>query len=226
MDHVLDNPVWNALNSGNKHLSVGDDFVRVFPEDVSPFVGLKEQNESNFKLLYDMVPESRTVAVVTAKDITVPDQWKIIYKTQLWQMTCTVPQQPLATPPELVPLTDANIPAMLELTALTNPGPFYQRTIDFGNYYGIFDGDKLIAMAGHRLSIDQYTEISAVCTHPDHNGKGYGKLLMNFQKQFIYSLGRVPMLHVRNDNFNAIKLYESLGFAKRAEMTIQIIKKR
>ena len=48
---------------------------------------------------------------------------------------------------------------MLALTKLTNPGPFAPRTIDFGHYYGVFDGDKLVAMAGQRLHIHEYTEI-------------------------------------------------------------------
>ena len=34
----------------------------------------------------------------------------------------------------LTPLTHVDVPAMLQLVELTHPGPFFQRTIEFGGY--------------------------------------------------------------------------------------------
>ena len=104
---------------------------------------------------------------------------------------------------------------MIELTALTKPGPFSTRTHELGAYFGIREGSKLVAMAGERLKVPGYTEVSAVCTHPDHNGKGYARVLMIEVMRVIRERGETPFLHVRQDNERAIALYERLGFIKR-----------
>ena len=79
---------------------------------------------------------------------------------------------------------------MIELTALTKPGPFGTRTHELGLYVGIRDQGRLVAMAGERLKVPGYTEISAVCTHPDHVGKGYAAALMAEVMQRIRERGR------------------------------------
>ena len=48
-------------------------------------------------------------------------------------------------------LTEADVPEMLALTKLTEPGPFLPRTIELGSYFGIHDAGSLVAMAGERL---------------------------------------------------------------------------
>jgi predicted GNAT family acetyltransferase len=106
-------------------------------------------------------------------------------------------------------------PDMVALTALTKPGPFGTRTHELGAYIGIRFQGKLIAMAGERLKIPGYTEVSAVCTHPDHLGKGYARILMSEIMRRIRDRGETPFLHVRRDNSRAIALYERLGFQAR-----------
>jgi predicted GNAT family acetyltransferase len=129
------------------------------------------------------------------------------------------------TQTELVTLTDEHIPQMLALTALTNPGPFAERTIDFGHYQGIFDGDKLVAMAGQRLHPGNYAEISAVCTHPDYLGRGYARQLLLQQVQRIKANDETPFLHVRDDNERAINVYKSLGFETRTAIYFYVLTK-
>jgi predicted GNAT family acetyltransferase len=115
---------------------------------------------------------------------------------------------------------------MLALTKLTNPGPFVEKTIDFGHYRGVFEGDQLVAMAGQRLHIFDYAEISAVCTHPDHLGRGYARQLLLHHIHRIRAASKIPFLHVRYDNYRAIKVYESLGFSKRTELFFYILQKK
>ena len=74
---------------------------------------------------------------------------------------------------------------------------------------------KLVAMAGERLKIPGYTEVSAVCTHPEHTGHGYARILMAEVMRRIVGRGETPLLHVREDNGRAIELYERLGFTRR-----------
>jgi predicted GNAT family acetyltransferase len=118
----------------------------------------------------------------------------------------------------LVPLQSRHVDEMTALAKLTKPGPFNKRTIEFGHYYGIFENDKLAAMTGQRLHVYNYTEVSAVCTHPDSLGKGYAAALVKHQLDIICSNGQIPFLHVRTDNDRAIALYERLGFAQNGAM--------
>jgi predicted GNAT family acetyltransferase len=118
---------------------------------------------------------------------------------------------------QIVELGVGDSPEMLELTALTKPGPFGPRTHELGYYVGIRDGGKLVAMAGERMKVPGHTEVSAVCTHPDHLGKGYAAALMKEVMRSIRERAEIPFLHVRSDNSRAIAIYERLGFSKRWE---------
>ncbi|MGA8153125.1 MAG: GNAT family N-acetyltransferase [Terriglobales bacterium] len=118
-------------------------------------------------------------------------------------------------PPEFVALTESDVPAMLALTELTKPGPFNRRTREMGDYFGIREDEKLVAMAGERMRVPGYTEISAVCTHPDHLGLGYARALITLLIGRILDRVERPFLHVRPENVRAVALYERLGFEKR-----------
>jgi predicted GNAT family acetyltransferase len=114
---------------------------------------------------------------------------------------------------------------MMELTALTKPGPFGRRTHELGTYLGIRRDGKLIAMAGERMKIPGYTEVSAVCTHPRHTGHGYARILMTEIMRRILGRGETPFLHVREDNTRAIELYRRLGFSERARLHLAVLRK-
>jgi len=225
MDHVLDNPAWNAMVSFNSGLAVGHNEVRYFPETVSPFAGLRKPGYDSLTELFEMLPANRITATVTASALDIPSSWKTLFQASLLQMTAGNFRSPEITNYEIVALGKEHVPLMISLTKLTNPGPFAERTIEFGNYTGIFNSGELVAMAGHRLHPFNYIEISAVCTHPEHGGKGYGKALVATQAEQILSGGHIPFLHTRRDNTTAIKLYEQLGFTVRSEMMFYVIQK-
>lgn len=225
MEHVLDNPGWNALISGNKHLAHGNDQVKYFTPDVSPFIGLSEKSDQQFKMLHDIITHDSPIVFITNIVTEIPKNWEVLNPIKTFQMIYNSPVDPAGVDIELVPLTDEHIPQMLELTKLTNPGPFAQRTIDFGHYYGVFDGSKLVAMAGQRMHIGEYAEISAVCTHPDYLGRGYARQLLLSHIHRIRAAKNIPILHVRTDNHRALKVYEGLGFKARAIMYFNVIQK-
>ncbi|MDB5270642.1 MAG: hypothetical protein JWP58_3682 [Hymenobacter sp.] len=227
MAHVLDNPVWNALISGNKHLDAGSAEVKCFAGDVSPFAGFETFTPQAFALLHARVPAGRLLGVVSPVPLAIPARWEVVQRMAVLQM---VQERPPAAGawagPLPVPLGPAHVPAMLALTKQTNPGPFFPTTIAFGHYEGIFEGNELVAMAGQRMNPTPYAEISAVCTHPDHLGRGYAGQLIQRQARRIVSAAGTPFLHVKADNTRAIKLYEHLGFVARKEMSFYIIQKK
>jgi predicted GNAT family acetyltransferase len=225
MQHILDNPIWNALTSGNKTFSIGNDRAKYFKRDVSPFAAIATNSAENFNILYELLPANTVVAVFKPGEMEFPEPWEIIDAIPVLQMVHERSALPAVADIEFITLQDEHIPAMLALTQLTNPGPFFNRTIDFGNYYGIFEGDELVAMTGRRMQPLPYMEVSAVCNHPDHLGKGYASRLIQHQVQLIQADGGIPFLHVKTTNVNAIKLYEKLGFVTRKEMCICAIKK-
>ena len=225
MEHPLDNPAWNASITGNQNLAEGTDTVKCFLPDVSPFAGMIQNTPENFAALYDIVQPKRTIAVFSTGDYEIPKPWRIVNPKKCLQMVFENPAPPAVTDLEFTPLNDEHIPAMLALTKLTNPGPFFARTIDFGNYFGIFIGHQLVAMAVRRLQPLPYMEVSAVCNHPDHLGKGYASRLIMHQVRLIKAAGCTPFLHVLQSNANAIKVYEKLGFVTRTAMNICAIAK-
>jgi predicted GNAT family acetyltransferase len=225
MSHILDNPFYNALISKNQELSDGDEQVRVLHIDVGPFVGMNEISQRNFDQLYNMIPDNRVIVVVTKDEIEISDNWNIIRNMRLYQMVCNNLQVRVPLNHILTMLNESHVPLMVELTALTNPGPFGERTIKFGDYFGVFADGILVAMAGIRASVGPYREVSAVCTHPDYVGKGYATALILRVMNLIVEQGCIPYLHVRKDNINAIKVYQRLGFVSRQEMVFNIIQK-
>ena len=225
MSHSLNNPIWNALISGNSQFATGTESIKYFPENVAPFVGLQHLNVQSTDLLYDIFSAERVAVIITAEEVETSEKWEVIHEDMLFQMT----GEKLNfrnTELEISTLDTSNVPDMLALTKLTNPGPFSERTIEFGHYKGIMADGKLVAMAGRRTHVNEYIEISAVCTHPSHLGKGYaGTLLLDVAQQIIAD-GCIPYLHVRQNNESAVKLYEKLGFKVRADMRVKVIKKR
>jgi len=223
MLHLLDNPIWNGLISGNDHLANGTGEVRYFDKEVSPLIGMKEYSRDNFDTLHQLITEERNLVTLTAFAVTVPPQWQLIRSVKILQMVFngTAPTRD----EQFTPLQTQHVPAMLALTKLTNPGPFAERTIEFGNYEGIFVDNELAAMAGQRTQPRPYIEVSAVCTHPDHHGKGYAGKLIVSQIQQITAQSCIPFLHVRSDNYTAIKLYQKLGFDIRTEIHFNTIRK-
>ena len=112
---------------------------------------------------------------------------------------------------------------MVALAELTHPGPFAASTVELGGYLGVRRGGRLVAMAGRRLQLPGWIEISAVCTHPDHRGQGLARLLIAAVDAAIRQQGHRAFLHAIHQNTTAIELYRQLGFTTRADMTFTVV---
>lgn len=226
MNDLLHNPVFNALSSGDKRLSFGNDRVKYFDLEVSPFAGFEHDNTNGFAELLATLPAGRPMLYAKPEPITEPEGWKIVDGIKGIQFAYAGKGEFEPVAHTIVPLTEQYVDEMIALVQLTKPGPFGKRTIDFGYYHGIFSGNKLVAMTGQRMHVGDYTELSAVCTHPDYSGKGYAAALMQHQLQIILRQGKQPFLHVRGDNQRAIDLYRRLGFRETRPMHFYFMTRR
>jgi ribosomal protein S18 acetylase RimI-like enzyme len=226
VEDILDNPVYNALLSGDAQLGFGTGQVRWFDEQVSPFAGFPEEYNKGFDDLYNLLPPERNILYATPQLIKEPEGWQLLAEIKGLQFIYTGGPTPGDHSLKLIALKKENVEEMVQLAALTKPGPFGTRTIEFGHYFGIFENGQLASMTGQRMHVGNYTEISAVCTHPDYLGKGYAAALMKHQLNLILRQGQVPFLHVREDNTRAIALYERLGFEVNRGMNFYFMKRK
>jgi len=226
MTHILDNPVWHALHTGNRTIAREENDINYYQTKISPFVGLKENNEEQLRTLYQQAKDE-AIAIVSTRELEFMDNWKVQQVIPVYQMVYQVMKEHKAydLPLHARALSDQDIPQMLALTQLTKPGPFLERTIDFGHYQGIFEDGQLVAMAGQRMNPTPYAEISAICTHPNYLGRGYARQLMSSQIKRIIETDGIPFLHVATENERAIGIYESMGFEKRSFLYVYILKK-
>jgi predicted GNAT family acetyltransferase len=190
------------------------------------FAGLPSYDATNLKYLYSLCQPGQRVILFPPAELEIGDGWSILNNRALLQMVCVSYPIHLDGKVEIKALGEKDIPAMLELTELTKPGPFVTRTIDFGGYFGIFEGERLVSMAGKRLSPDPYVELSAVCTHPDFLGKGLAAKVIQRVIEDIREEGKTPFLHVYPENTPAIAVYSRLGFQPRAMLRVYLLEKK
>ena len=221
-DHPLDNPAWAALSSHHDDLSLVRGRARRYRPDVSVFAAVDVFDERAWSDLADLVGPSQQAVILRGKLPHLPSGWREVLRLgghQYWLRAEDLVELPDVGPRRL---TDDDVPAMLELVALTTPGPFLPRTIEMGRYHGVVDGGRLLAMAGERFHLDGFTEISAVCTHPDARGRGLASSVTHHVARGILERDERPFLHVARGNDGARRIYEALGFTERRTVDFAI----
>ncbi|MDF2157247.1 GNAT family N-acetyltransferase [Algoriphagus sp. CAU 1675] len=228
MNSPLDNPIWNALNTSEIDKNIGTDKIAFFDPEIAPFIGLAKWDEAHQQHLLECGPENRNWFLLIAERVDFLDKFEIGFTTPTFQLTCQPSdfKQVKSEEIEIQALNPSHVDEMIELTALTKPGPFTKRTIEFGNYHGIFEGGKLVAMGGERMHLDEFTEVSAICTHPDYLGKGYGAHIVSHLTESILQKGKIPFLHARQTNLRAINVYKRIGYEIRSEIIFYMFRKK
>jgi ribosomal protein S18 acetylase RimI-like enzyme len=217
----FDNPAYASLCGSHAQLAQVRGRARRYPADVAPFLALPSPpTAQDWRDAAELVAPGTYVAGRYGGD-ELPDGWRAVQAFDLVQM---IEEAVIgADCAEAVPLGSADVPEMLELVAQTEPGPFLTRTIELGDYVGIRREGKLVAMAGERFHLDGWTEISAVCTMPDHRGQGLASQLMSALIAGIRRRSERAFLHVMSTNTGAIRLYEELGFRVQQTATLTVV---
>jgi GNAT superfamily N-acetyltransferase len=228
--HPLDNVIWKALTTRQAEFAQSFGQARRFVPEISPVGGFCEATQEGYESLAGLLDRRATVGLFLQMPYRERAGWTLIAGAPMPEMVYEGGNDALSRPtsesdPEIVELSAADSPDMMTLTTLTKPGPFSQRTHELGTYLGIRCDGKLIAMAGERLKVPGYTEVSAICTHPEHTGHGYARILTTEVMQRILSRGETPFLHVRGDNVRAIELYQRLGFRQRVLLHFAVLRK-
>ena len=222
-DFVLDNPAWHALNSNHAHFAIGDGLAKRYPADISPIAAIAAVDTASLRDLAAIFAPGEMLVVGGNELPPDPAGWTLNMKFPLIQMVSEQPPVAAETSETILTLSAADVPDMLALIDLTHPGPFLPRTVELGHYIGIRKDGKLIAMAGERMFPPGYREISAVCTHPDAQGKGLAALLVTHLALENWNRGVIPFLHVSPENTRARTLYQRLGFRQRVEAQLLVI---
>jgi ribosomal protein S18 acetylase RimI-like enzyme len=218
---LLDNPVYAALCGAHARFAQVSGRARRYPVDVAPFLGLPSPpSAEDWRDAAGLVAPGTYVAVRYG-GAELPDGWQAVDAFDLMQM---IGERVTGVDcPDVISLGAADVPQMLELVAQTEPGPFLARTIELGDYLGIRCNGALVAMAGERFHLDGWTEISAVCTHPDHRGRGLASQLTRALIARIQRRSQRVFLHVLSTNTGAIRLYEELGFRIRETAALTVV---
>ena len=220
--HPLDRPVWRALTERQSHLARGGPAAVRLDPHYGPFAAPADASPLSLAALVDLIPEAAAIAVIDAADFPTPAGTRLATAEPLAQMTATF-LKIRDVRFDIVPLTEDDAADMLALAGLTQPGPFAVRTHQLGDFVGVKIADRLVAMTGERMKPNGFTEVSAVCTHPDHRGQGYAAALTGVVAARILARGEIPFLHVLPHNTGAIAVYEKLGFALRRQMALRVL---
>jgi len=223
--HPLDRPIWSALTTRQQNLAEGGARARRFPVAIGPFADLVDMSAQSFAELAAMMSGSEISVLFTPDAVTAPDDFKVLLADTGEQMIGT-PAESMLAGVDIVTLGAADVPDMLALTELTKPGPFSARTHELGTFLGIKVDGQLVAMTGERMKPGNYTEMTAVCVHPSHRGRGYAQALLGAVARQIEARGEAPFLHVFSNNESAIALYRRQGMEIRRRLHVTVLQKR
>jgi predicted GNAT family acetyltransferase len=221
--HVLDRAVWSSLGGRQSDLALTRGRAIRFAPDYGLFAATPDDSDESLADLAALIAAHGDVGVFGLDEPRAPPGTAATLRGAVVQMVAAGPVDPPATSFRFTDLADADAAEMLALARLTEPGPFFARTHQLGPFVGVKQDDRLVAMAGERMRPDGFTEVSAVCTHPDHRGHGYAAALSRIVAARIQARGDTPFLHAYESNTAAISVYRGLGFSLRQQLAVALL---
>lgn len=222
MSRVPADVFWQAFTGDQSSYAVGHGGTQRFAPGFSAIAGFADLADPDLEIL-------RSISSVGDRIYTDgwagshDSHWEIVRETRMWKMVFERPLPVEEEGADIVRLNASHAQQAVELAVLTNPGPFGLRTIELGDYFGIFDRERLVAMAGERVQCGSLRELSGVCTHPDYVGRGYAARLSNKVIRLQMLRGQTSFLHVISTNEGAMRLYRKLGYVEELESVVRLI---
>ncbi len=222
MKALLDNIMWNCLSGPQARFASGAGAVRRYAPGFSPIIGCRDPERPDFaELEKHCAPGDYFYVDIWSG--SAPAGWRIDKEAHMFKMVWEAPMPADDPAPDAVVLRPEHAAQAVELATLTNPGPFGIRTPELGEYFGYFDGERLIAMAGERMEVANLREISGICTHPDFQGRGLARKLTLKLVRREMQRGLTPYLHVLSHNTGARALYTKMGFRDYLETVVRVV---
>lgn len=218
MSHPLDNPVWHALAGPHRRFALGSGRARRYPGEVCSFAAVEAADAGAYADLARLLAPGSEARLMRRHAEALPPGWTESRDWPLLQMVAPAFDGRQLDGPEPRVLGPQDAAAAMALVELAQPGPFGARTLEMGRYIGLDEDGELVALAGERMSLDGWVELSAICTHPRVRGRALAELLMRRLMRDAFARGQTPFLHVLPANEPAIALYRRLGFGVRAEI--------
>lgn len=222
MKALLDNIIWHSLTDRQQCFAEGAGGARRYAHGFSPIAGFADPDDPRLDDLAPYLAPGEHLYCERWKG-RAPSGWRVHDERLMRKLVWEAPMPERDEAPEARALGAEHAQQALALAELTQPGPFGPRTIELGDYYGYFEGDRLVAMAGERMHAQRLREISGVCTHPDFLGRGYARKLMLKLLRNELQRGQLPFLHVMSDNPRALSLYRRMGFSYYREVVVRVI---
>ena len=222
----LDSPAWNALTSVQQTFATGTAHVKRYRRGILPFAACEPGYENEMGALAAMVQPGEIFYLIGGLP-PLPDYYTVLKELPCAQMVLQKPVPAIETNATFLPLTANDKEEMFNLINKVQPGYYEPDTYQLGNYFGIRQNGKLVAIAGERMQLDGLTEISAICTDPDYTGRKYAQQLIAVLCRHNLQQGITPFLHVIETNSRAIGLYEFMGFVKRRTISFwQVVRRQ
>ena len=219
---LLDNITWHTLAGPHARYAAGEGGARRYARGFSPILGFADPARPDFDALAACC-EPGEHFYAAGWSGRAPAGWRVEDETTMFQMLWDAPPPAADEALEALPLGPEHVERMMELVRLTQPGPFGPRTVELGDYYGLFEGERLVAMAGERMQAGRLREVSGVCTHPDFQGRGLARRLLGKLVRRQTARDELPFLHVMRDNVGAQRVYERMGFRLERETVVRVL---
>lgn len=221
---VLDRPIWSALATAHAALGECAGLARRYRPGLLALAGTETDTPQAMADFAALSRPGETLYFLQADPILPPTGFEVLVAAEAVQMIAQAGAV-VASDEAIVALGEEDAEEMLALAILTKPGPFSLKSQALGRFWGVREGGRIVAMAGERMKQPGYTELSGVCTHPDHRGKGYARRLSLHVAARIFESGAQPYLHAYASNAAAIRLYETIGFSQRRSMHVAALRR-
>lgn len=222
---LLDHIAWHSLSRAQAHCATGTATARRYAPGFSPIVAFADSERPDFAALAPYC-EAGEHFYCSGWSGPAPAGWQVDAEATMLKMVWQAPAPAEDEGLVALRLGAEHVPQMLDLVALTKPGPFGPRTVELGDYVGCFEGPRLVAMAGERMHAGTLREISGVCTHPEFQGRGLARRLMQLLLRRELQRGETPFLHVLRDNRNALEMYQRMGFRDYQDSVVRVLSQR